>query len=318
MAKLNIKPVTGTIAGVSLPDPPDPDSLRQKQLLDEAMLRSISVSPNPAPPFGRVEVEWDVKMPVTVLPSVKVELHLHVGTQDSIVGAKGSLTTEPKDETVFVLFLRTPLATRQLAAVPLTMDFAACKAPEIPSSLFHSALPGQASSLFPPGGEVMLRDDGLKLDIGIDSFVLEIPLEIEVPNWFNANVDLTLGFSVSGGANKVIVSYGFGKSKVGFGWLSGILSIGISAAVAFALEKMSDAYLDAIVGSAIGERLARVLTEPLREILESLNEDNPNPFKLQGVSLDQDRIKYRLCPTRPVPSTGTHGPVVGGAGTVHL
>jgi hypothetical protein len=295
------------------PIPPvDPEKLREIQLLAEAVLVSFTATPNPLAPFGRATLAWEIAMPTTVIPGVHVEVHLD-GPGDETVAPQGSQVVAPYGEASYGLALRTPLATRALGTVDLAVDFGACASLDTAAILFTAAVTSQANDAFPAGGQVTLRGSGASVDIGYDSFVVDIPLTASVPNWFDPDVDVSLGFSVSSQNGQLIVTHDFAKTTVSFGAASSALSVGCSAAVAAALEAQSDGFLTGFIGPVIAGRIAAALTDDLNTKLGLLNHSDPPPavpFRFYNVVLTTDGLTYRFCPAPsgpPHPQPPSHG-----------
>lgn len=311
--------LSGTGAGgLAPPDPLDPDELRQIQLLAEAVLVSFTVTPNSLPPFGHATLRWEITMPTTVIPGIHVEVHIYDGDLDQVVDSQGSRVVAPYSDTTYALYLKAPLASRQLGTLALTMDFGTCQLVDTAPVFFTSAVKREADNAFPAAGQVTLRGDGASLDIGINSFVVDIPVEAHVPNWFNADIDVTLGFSVSSENGRVGVTHDLAKTEVSFGILSGLLSGGCTAAVAKALEAQSDGFLSGIVGPVIAERIAKVLSTNINENLKRLNDSSPPvPYKFYDLTLTDVGMTYRFCPATPAHPSPTHPPLGGGNEPVH-
>jgi hypothetical protein len=314
MANPNRPGLTGTgVDGLAPPDPPDLDQLRQIQLLAEAVLVSLVVTPNPFPPFGHATLRWEITMPTTVIPGVHIEVLLSDGDMDQLVDSVGSRAVAPYSDTTYFLYLRTPLASRQLGTLTLTMDLSACQPVDVAPVFLTSAAKREADKAFPAAGPVRLRGAGASLDIGINSFVVDIPVEASVPNWFNADIDVTLGFSIYSEKGSLGVSHNLARTTVSFGVLSGLLSGGCSAAVAKALEAQGDGFLSSIVGPVIAERIARVVQTNINENLKRLNDEGPPvPYKFYDLTLTEVGMTYRFCPTTPAQPSPTHPPFEGG------
>jgi hypothetical protein len=298
--------------GLAPPDPLNPDELRQIRLLAEAVLVSFTVTPNPLPPFGQATLRWEITMPTTVIAGVHVEVHLSDGELDQVVDSEGSRAVAPYSETTYFLYLQTPLATRQLGTLALTMDFGTCKVDKVPPLFFTQAVKREAEKTFPAAGQVTLRGAGAKLDIGINSFVVDIPVEASVPNWFNADIDVTLGFSISSENGRVGVSNDLARTNVSFGFLSGLFSGGCTAVVAKALEAQSDGFLSGIVGPVIAERIAKVIQTNIDDRLKNLNDNQPVRYKFYDLTLTEIEMTVRFCPATPAEPSPTHPPFGGG------
>jgi hypothetical protein len=285
----------GTTAGNTdqPPIPPlDPEQVLEIQLLAEAQLVSFTAIPSSLKPFGHATLAWEVKMPTTQLPGVHIEVHLF-GGDDQLVEPKGSKVFAPFGDTAYTIYLKTPLGTLDLG-----LDFGACTSVDTAAAVFTAAITSEANKAFPTGGQVRLRGSGSSVDIGFNSFVVDIPLTASVPNWFDPDVDVSLGFSVSSHNEQVVVTHDFAKTKVSFGTASSILSAGCSAAVAAALEAQSDGFLTGFIGPVVAGRIADALVANLRDNLSRLNHSvplPPVPYRFYDLTLTVDGLTYRFC-----------------------
>jgi hypothetical protein len=311
---------TGTTSTTGTPPTPpeDPEEFREIQLLAEAGLVSFTATPNPLKPFGHATLAWDVTMPTTVIPGVHVEVHLY-GVGNQLVDRKGRQVVAPYGDTSYTLLLRTPLASRQLGTLDLAVDFGSCRSISTASIIVEAIVKLEAEKPFPAGGQVTLRRNGSSVDIGFNSFVVDIPLTASVPNWFDPDVDVSLGFNVFAQDGHVRVTYATVKTNVSFGTASSILSAGCSAAVAAALEAQSDGFLSQFIGPEVAKKMESELTAKVNETLDGLNHSVPPPpvpYRLYDITLTVEGLSYRFCPVHPAPLGPTHPPG-GGSHPVH-
>jgi hypothetical protein len=296
------------------PLPPyDPEKVLEIQLLNEAVLTQFTPTPDPIAPFGQATLAWDVTMPTTVLPGVHVEVHLHgVGDQvgDQVVNPQGHESVMPYADNTYAITLRTPLAVRELGTVDLAVDLGTCTPVDTSPAVIKDLITGPVKDAFPPGGQVTRRSDP-SVDVGINSFVVTVALTASVPDWFDADIDMSLGFEViSSEAIEVIdaidVIHSFASTHVSFGAASAILSGGCSAAVATALEAMSDGYLSGFVGPVSAGMMKDALVQNITQNRDRLNALHPPvPYRYYDLTLTQDGMTYRFCPA--------YAPVGGGS-----
>jgi hypothetical protein len=305
----------------TLPIPPmDPEQVRQIQLLAEADLVSFTATPNALAPFGRATLAWDITMPTTVIPGVHVEVHLS-GEEfgDQIVDPKGSRPVAPYGSAPYALSLRTPLASRQLGTLNLVVDFGSCKSVPGAFGNFSDIVRVQANGVVAStGDQVKLRGNGSSVDIGYNSFVVDIPLTVSVPNWFDPDVNVSLGFDVLSQNGLVHVTHNLAETDVSFGAGSSILSGGCSAFAASALEQQSDGFLYGFIGPVVAQRLQDGINDDIfgeNGWLNRLNNSSPRPavpYKFYDLTLTAaDGLTYRFCPTHPAVPPSTRPPLGG-------
>ena len=288
----------------------DPDQVRQIQLLAEASLISFTATPATLTPFGTAELAWNIAMPNTVLPGVTVEVVIE-GLGGDLVGNGPGGTVLPQDSVVLAPFgdtaygvaLRTPLAYRELGTLSLPVDFAACHSLDLPlNKFFTDPIIQAAKAQLQSNSQLKLRQDPT-VDVGINSFVLSIALEAEIPDWRNANVDVTMGFSIVSQRDGLIVtSLNMANATVSPGPLSTILSAGCAAAVAGACEAVINGFLWSNVGPTMATRLADALNAGVlsrRELLGvkvvTYTQEVPK-FDLYDFILTDKGVTIKVCP----------------------
>ena len=299
------------ITGEVPPPPIDPERFRHIQLLNEAVLASFAAAPNPRPPWDWSTLSWDITMPTTFIPGVHVEAVLF-GEGEQIVPPQGSRPAKPYNETTYTLVVRTPLAVRQLGKVDLGIDFGACM--ELPQRIdqVREMIRTEVRRSFPASGKVTLRDTEIGVDFGINSFVIDIPLTADVPNWFDADIDLTVGFKVYPVDGRVAAAYSFSRTDVSFGVASSILSGGCSAAVAKALEESTNGFMDGFIGPAIARQLREQVQAGLNTALAAFNAGRSPPYKVHDFNLTEFNLLVRVCPVSAPPAPTDHGGFGGG------
>ena len=294
-------------------EPIDTERFRQIQLLNEAVLVSFAATPNPRNPWDWSTLAWDITMPTSFIPGVHVEAVLF-GEGEQVVPPQGTRPAKPYGETSYTLVLRTPLAVRQLGTVDLAIDFGACF--ELPQRIdqVREMIRAEVRRSFPGAGQLTLRDGEIAVDFGINSFVIDVPLTADVPNWFDADIDLTLGFEVFPVDGRVGASYSFVRTNVSFGTASAILSGGCSAAVARALEESSNGFFDGFIGPAIARQIREQVQTAMNAALGDFNNGRTPPYKVHDFTLTELNLLVRICPaSAPPTSPSDHG---GGGGGV--
>lgn len=285
-------------------EPIDPDEFRQIQLLNEASLVSFTAEPAQLQPFGKATLAWHVAMPTTDLPGVNVEVLLHLPDVDPVmVTPQGSRPVMPFARATYHLTLRAPKAARHLGTLELEVDIAACTFKDTTPIELLTAVRQETDRAFPAGGEVHLRGSGPTLDLGAGSLVVDLPLTAPIPNWFNADIDVAMGFGVGAAQGQLRVTHTLTTTSVTFGTASSILSAGCDEAVEKAVEVVTTGLIDNFIGPEIARRMAQTLqTDVIDAKLRQLNGATPppaSPYRLYEVLMTADGLTCRFCPSRP-------------------
>ena len=140
--------------------------------------------------------------------------------------------------------------------------------------------------------------------------MVDVPLTASVPNWFDADVDVSMGFSLWAENGNLQARQDFATTKVSSGFLSTVLSVGCASAVADGVEATSDGFLNNFVGPVIAQRMRDGVQANIDDNLHRLNATSTSgPYKFYDLSLTQDGMTYRFCPAHP---PTTHHPPIGG------
>lgn len=295
-------------------EPIDVDSFRHHQLINEARLVAFTATPNPRAPWDWSTLAWQVTMPTTVLPGVHVELVLY-GEGEQLVQPQGTRPAKPYNDTRYALVVRTPLAARQLGTVDLAVDFGACF--ELPQRIdeVKEMIRAEVKRAFPSSGQVTLRGDDIPVDIGINAFVVDVPLKADVPNWFDADIDMSLGFELYPVDGRVAAKYSFATVDVSFGVASTVLSAGCSRAVGKALEVSAEGFFDGFIGPAIARQMRDKVQAGMNAAMEVFNRNRTPKYKVYDFALTETNLLVRVCPeSRPAtpPTPVDNGGVLGG------
>jgi hypothetical protein len=317
MANPHVPVTTDPTTTGTPPIPPlDPEEVREIQMLNEAVLVSFTATPDALTPFGRATLAWNITMPTTVIPGVHVEVHLYA-VGDQVVDPQGSRVVAPYADTTYALSLRTPLASRQMETIDLAVDFGACRSAD---AGFISFVRDEANKAFPAGGQVKLRGDGSSVDMGYNSFVVDIPLVVPVPNWFDVDIDVSLGFSVSCQNGQISVTHNYARTEVSFGTATGIVTGGCSAAIAAALVAESNGFLTGFIGPVVADRIKAALTTGVNAYRDYFNQSAPPPlvpYQFYDLTLKDGGVTYRFCPAH-APSGPPHHAPGGGMDPGHI
>jgi hypothetical protein len=317
-----------------VPPPLDPDEIKQKQLLNEAVLLSFAAVPGALQPFGRAKLAWDITMPTTVLPGVNVEVLFRGVGDDQVVDATATRIVAPYNDHSYGLYLRTPKASRHLGSLDLVVDHAACIPPvNIGPGLFSQPIKDQANGAFPSGGTITVRGNGAAVDIGYNSFVVDIPLKAAINNWFDPAINISIGFSLASegwrlrerreeydNLDKAIgVSFDLAKTNVIPGSSATVITFGAADKIMEIAEGTSDGYLYGFVGPEIANRIKHALVDNVWSSLSRIN-DNVPPGQTQNSFYDltltaAEGLTIRFCPDSAKSAQPPAQPTGGGGST---
>lgn len=333
-ASSNLGPIGTGPVQPPIPPPLDPDVLKQQQLLNEAALVSFTATPGTLQPFGRARLAWEITMPTTVLPGVNVEVLFRGVGDDQVVDSTGARIVAPYADHSYDLYLRAPKASRHIGSLDLVIDHSACPPPvNAGPGLFSQPIKDQANAPFPPGGTMTVRGNGAAVDIGYNSFVVDVPLKASINNWFDPDINISMGFSVASegwrlrdkpedydNLGKAIgVAFDFANTHVIPGSAATVITFGAADKIMEIAEGTSDAYLRGFVGPVIALGIKDALVDIVRSSLDRLNDNvaaGQTPYSFYDLTLTAgEGVTIRYCPDPAKTSPAPTQPMGGGGST---
>lgn len=306
------------------PHPPiDPETFRQTQMLNEAVLNVLAPDIPAALPFAENTLRWDVTMPTTTLPGVHPVLHLKVGPNGLVDGlnATGSRPAKQRAATTYSLSIVAPKASRVLGSVTIDVDLTQARTFVLDTFLVTKPVTDQLNAGFPAGGSLTFRTPPV-VGVHLEALTVDLALTVEVPNFFNANADIGIGWTLSGHGPassdpidadaRITCSITTAHTDVDPGTLGSILSLGCADVAAAAVETVSDGYLAQLVGP--------LLSADIRErLVDLMFQKRPGAgWIFHHLDVTPDALTFWYCtkPSSPTqPGSGLHptsSPVVSG------
>jgi hypothetical protein len=265
---------------------------RDNGLLDRLELESLEITPRSIEPYQEAVVSWQVTGPTD-----QVNLRLN----STPVEAQGSLTVSPLSTRTYTLQAVKSLSIRKLGQVELTVEDAECRQSLIPRHLVENELEDFLT-------ERLQGHDKVDLDGTVDAAVNEngiavsIPLEIEVPNWFNADMDVDVAMRVfarrDGSGSRVVADLVSVDVDVIWHWLEHVLSLGVTGALQAAMQRLLDLSITRMLGPQIEERLARQLQRVVDGLLGLMKATDADDREYLLTSLHTSSVGIELvgCP----------------------
>jgi hypothetical protein len=283
-------------------DPADKDQAKKERAaLNKVKLRSFTATPTSVHAFGKSTLQWDVSIPPSGDPLIQIGVFL----DDVAVSATGSTTVSPSVTKTFHLAAAGELVKRELGTVQVAVDFGTCQVQDLAAGVLGALMKTQIDNTFSGSPDLKLKDGGATVALGNFSVNISIPLEIEVPDWFNADMDIALKFSLFAadrdpgpGVNvRVLASLDDASVDVSWSILSHLLSLGCTGVVQEALSKQAEVFLNNLMGPGMADQLRLAVQSDVDTRLAALNANHPpHPFRLHSMTVSDVGISYRFCP----------------------
>lgn len=270
-----------------MPPPKEPITQEERDAIKAVKLKSFKAAPGSVPVFGSTLISWNVTLPNTNAVDISVELNRVV------VPASGSKTFNLSQNTSFTLNARSENLGRQLRSLTVTVNDSECRSKLLDAFLitqsikvpFDRRFSGSSEFKLDPETEVTL-DDGL---IGI-----RVPLEIEVPNWFNAKMVISIQLAVFG----FTVTARLVHVNAGWSFFEHLASLGCTGFVQSGMEQISEAFMKDIVKSELIPKVSAALKEQADSFVKGLQDSDPKKrtYQVKTLTISRAGATIVACP----------------------
>jgi hypothetical protein len=261
--------MTASRSAVGVPTQPEKDALNQVKV------NSFTVVPTAVSPFGTVTATWDVTIPES---QFDITLALH----NQPVGATGTktftLSTQSDSFALTAVINDPPLpfASRILKTIRVAVNSGGCQDQDLPASVVTVPLKETLDSVFASSDNFTLKDGGSVVTAGSDGLVdIHVPLTIDVPDWFDADMDIHIQLTITGADGHVFVAAPVVDPQVNFSLLSNLLSFGCTDAIGTGMTKMAYAFLERMVDDELRPRVEQAIVDQVNSFLGSLQNNDP-------------------------------------------
>jgi len=223
----------------------------EKDALHNVKLNSYTVVPTNVSPYGTVTATWNVTVPDSAFEIV-ISLN---GQEVAPIGTKTIRVAEQRMNLPLAAVINDPplpFASRILKTAIVTVNTTDCQEERLPTSAVTGPLKDAMDAAFSGGGNFSLKSGGSTVTAGPDGLVdIHVPITIDVPDWFDADMDIHIQLTITGANGHVFVAAPVVDPQASFSLLSNLLSFGCSDAVSTAMTKMAYAFLERIVDNEL-------------------------------------------------------------------
>ena len=288
----------------------------ERRLLDQLVLRSYTVTPASIHPFELATLTWDVFVPPSVASAIPVTF--------TISGAKvtnaGSLPVSPILTVAFHLEAHSPLSGRHLGSQTVKVNPGTCQEASLP----RASIQFQAQAvkqLFTAAGTDSLSARG---DVKVQmkpprSVLVEVPLELKIPHFFDAdfNIYLTVDITVEGRpGRRNVVGVTLSKVSVDMTFSAGehAASLGTATLLQSMIQPIAADLIRAFLGEQIESTIAAALQTTINFFLDGWRGVDPakRVFRLYSITAEPEGLVILGCPQPPRPPPPPPPPVVKG------
>jgi hypothetical protein len=261
------------------------EAARQRRLLETIQVVSFAANSTTVTPFGTVTLSWQVVVPT----ALNFPVSIIVNGQE--VGTSGTLAITVVTQTEVQLGAASPLASVTLKTLTLTLDQSGCQTSTPPALDVTGPLQQALTDRFSGSSSFTLRGSGITVTPFDGYAAIAIPLDLRVPDWFDAAMDITiqLGVTMADGSSVAVQPY----TNVHITWtwlqdLAGCTEFG---------QKLSQAFMSDIVENEIAPQFAQGINGWIQQAATDAQQNDPQhrTFALTAFSFGSD-MSITVCP----------------------
>jgi hypothetical protein len=276
-----------------VPPPVDIDLIKaEREALSKIVVKKFSASPTTVETFGTTTVTWSVTVPADA------EFDIEIALDGEPVLAQGSQSFTLGSPRTFSLTATTEHTAGILGRISVAVDASDCRTRRLVSSdLIESRIKAALDERFSGNGDFRLTGDKSTVSVGDGTIAIGIPLEIEVPNWFNADMDIGVTLKVSAGT-PVLVTASSISVDVSWSFFEHLASLFCTSAVQSGMQKLARSFITDIVESDLAPGISGPLSDQVHEFLEGLTAGDPQhrTYFARIVRLSSSGLTVTACP----------------------
>jgi hypothetical protein len=277
------------------PPPPNPAEIAA---LKKVTKFTFGVVPVKVQINGTVTANWNVTIPQT-------GFDIFIKLNGVAVAASGTQTFKMTKNTTFSLGAAIddePPVGRILKSQVVVVNLSDCKDFPFGTYLITNKLKDTLDGSFSGNGQFSFRDgtDMTQLTVGDGTLDINIPLTLNVPDWFDADMDIHVQLMLGGSSGVVIVEAPVVQATVDWSLLSAILSGGCSDAVGAGMSKLAQVFVEQIVDAQIRPGVAQGLQNLVNASIASAHSQDPQQrtFVMSTLIFSKaSGIVVSVCPT---------------------
>jgi hypothetical protein len=298
----SIRPGGGDGPGDGGPgDPPDLHKA-ERAALQKVTRFNISASPSHIAIGGTTTVTWSVTIPDISVTNFEIIVLLNGQT----VAASGSQSFTLHQTTNFSLVAAIaddPSIGRLLHQTTSYIDTSSCVTVPLRTTVLTDPIKDTLDSIFSAGGgQVSFRDGDAKTQItpGNASLDIAVPLSLNVPDWFDADMDIHVVMTIGGSNGFLVAQATTIEANVDWSLLSDILSLGCSTAVSAGMSKLAEVFVNEIVSTQFVPAVKNGLQQIVDFAISSVQANDPSGAKYSMHVMTfspATGINITVCPT---------------------
>jgi hypothetical protein len=263
--------------------------------LQDIRTRRFSVWPDAIVVGEDCVVSWDVVFGETV--DAKLRLN------GAFVTTVGTQHFRPTQTTIFKLSVVFPDGTeRGLVSDSVRVDPVGCTDSLVQSVDMTEKFEKEINKRFNLPGKISLRGNGSVVSFGTGQISISVPAEINVPDWFDADLNLTIELFVrfvsSTGDAPLSVTEHSVDFEVDWSFLENLVSLGCGHFVEMGMTELGQVLMENMIYTEVAPLVTDALNFYANQQRAIVRAQDPQrrPLLFTHVAISPDGLNLRLCP----------------------
>jgi hypothetical protein len=254
----------------------------------------FTVTPEAVETGGSVTVAWKVTVPDS---NDIIELKLN----GQLIGAFGQKRFANLTQTTdFALSAATEHEERVLRKLRVRVDTPECRwATPVEAFVITGLLKKEFDDRFSGSSQFSLRGNGTVVTLDAGAINIAVPVTIHVEDWFNADMDVAIKLSVTGGGGSPVLVLSRGVSlDVSWSFFEHLPSLGCTHFVESGMSQLGQALMSDIVKSELVPKVARAFNDQVDKFIQEVQEGDPQHrmYVLTFFELSSAGVRFKVCP----------------------
>jgi hypothetical protein len=253
--------------------PPTPEMIENAlEILRQSRLNSFTASPTTVRPGVASTLNWSVTAPAGVV----------VTLNNSTVAKAGSRAVEPATTTVYRLVAKMSTVQQTLGTVTVAVDQSQCVVHSMDEETVRQLLRSNIDAAL--AGSPLSQRSAATVEIDRNGIAVRLRLKVDVPNFFDPNLNINLVIGVGVVSNNVSLSYRSYSNDLDWPWWVTGITLGVTKII------------EEIIENKIERQVKPQLLQKLKERIDVVLQLIPGTYRLHSLTTEADEIRAMICP----------------------
>jgi hypothetical protein len=278
-----------------MPPPVPPTQIKkEREALKKVDLKRFGANPTTVPTFGTTTLSWSV-----TIPDSEFDIGIELNKQAvPVIGTKSLSLTQ---STAFSLQAVTENAGRLLRRVTVNVDASDCESKRIDPNFIVLPIKREIDQQFSSSSKLKLKSKKSEVILRDGAIEVSVPLGINVPDWFDA--DMNIGFRIAVSGFSVVTEHV--SVNVKWNFFEHLLSLGCTGFVQSGMEQLAREFMRHIVDAELIPRIATAFKGQADEFTAALQAADPQKrtFVTTRLTLTPAGVTIIACPRQGTESS---------------